>query len=406
MQNPPPADPYGLLHPNIRVNPYAAYARLRAEAPVYFSEALGGWILTRYADVHAAFRDARLSSKRPARFAPQWMEQMRDAIGPMVRNMSAWVLMMDPPDHTRIRSLINRAFTPRMVEFLRPRIQGLADGLLDAAAKDGPIDLMSDFAVPLPVLVIGEMLGLPAEDRHRLKAWSNGILTVGARMPTLEQVRAMAQAFTEIEVYMRGVIAERRQRPGQDLISELLAAEEQGKFLSEQEILSTCTMLLFAGHETTTNLIGNGTYALLRQPDQLQVLRDTPEVLPTAVEEFLRFDSPVQRMARVAKEDVELGGQRVRQGDILFLNIGAANRDPEQFANPDALDVRREDNRHVAFGLGIHYCVGAPLGRLEGELALGTLLRRFPKLELAGEGVWRDNLTLRGLESLPVRLAP
>lgn len=406
MQNAPPADPYGLLHPNIRVNPYAAYARLRAEAPVHFSEALGGWILTRYADVHAAFRDARLSSKRPTRFAPQWMEQMRDAIGPMVRNMSAWVLMMDPPDHTRIRSLINRAFTPRMVEFLRPRIQGLADGLLDAAAKDGPIDLMRDFAVPLPVLVIGEMLGLPAEDRHRLKAWSNGILTVGARMPTLEQVRAMAQAFTEIEVYMRDVIAERRKHPGQDLISELLAAEEQGKFLSEQEVLSTCTMLLFAGHETTTNLIGNGTYALLRQPDQLQVLRDSPEVLPTAVEELLRFDSPVQRMARVAKEELELGGQRVRQGDILFLNIGAANRDPEQFPNPDALDVRREDNRHVAFGLGIHYCVGAPLGRLEGELALGTLLRRFPRLELAGEVVWRDNLTLRGLESLPVRLAP
>ncbi|QRN96529.1 cytochrome P450 [Archangium violaceum] len=404
-------DPYGLDGPDFRENPFPAYAQLRARAPVYFHASWNAWLLTRYQDVLAGFRDPRLSCKRAERVTPhampETMRRMQALMGPMIRYVSSWMLMNDPPDHTRLRSLVNKAFTSRMVESLRPRIQSLTDQLLDRVEDSGRMDVMRDLANVLPVLVIGEMLGLPPEDGERLKAWSDMLAALASGRVALAQVEQAAADFRELERYLEDVLARRRKDPGNDLISTLLAAEEEGRILNEQEILSTCLLLLFAGHETTTSLIGNGLHALLHQPEQLWLLRDSVELPASAIDELLRYDSPVQRMSRLALEDMEVGGQRIAMGERIFLMMGSANRDPEQFSEPDRLDVRRENNRHLAFGMGIHYCAGAPLARLEGQIVIGTVLRRFPHLRVAPERpMWSDNTTFRGMRSFPVLLRP
>jgi cytochrome P450 len=316
------------------------------------------------------------------------------------------MLDRDPPDHTRLRSLVSKAFTPRVVEVQRPHIQQIVDGLLDRVEDRRSMDLIEDFAYPLPVVVICEMLGVPVEDQERFKGWGLDIargldaVLLGPDSPVIKRSTESRGALAN---YFRELIADRRSKPRADMLTDLIAAEEAGDKLTENELLATCILLLVAGHETTVNLIGNGTLALLRHPDQLQRLRDNPGLVGTAVEELLRFDGPVQRTARIPAEDITIGGKVIPKGDMVMPFIGAADRDPAQFSEPDRLDIGRTDNRHIAFGWGIHFCLGAPLARVEGQIAINTLVRRLPKLALATEApAFRQSLTLRGLSALPV----
>jgi pimeloyl-[acyl-carrier protein] synthase len=386
------------IDPEFVADPYPVYHRLRAEDPVHHSP-LGFWVLTRYEDVVASLRDPRLAKEAIATFVAE-----RLGITPVGIGLS--MLDRDPPDHTRLRGLVSKAFTPRVVEVLRPHIQQIVDGLLDQAEGRGEMDLIEDFAYPLPVIVICEMLGVPVEDRDRFKTWGLDIargLDAVLLGPESEVVKRSSTSRMALADYFRELIARRRAEPRADMLTDLIAAEEAGDKLTENELLATCILLLVAGHETTVNLIGNGSLALLRHPDQLQRLRDNPGLIGTAVEELLRFDGPVQRTARIPSEDVTIGGKVIPKGDMVMPFIGAADRDPAQFPEPDRLDIGRTDNRHIAFGWGIHFCLGAPLARVEGQIAINTLVRRLPKLALATEApAFRQSLTLRGLSALPV----
>jgi pimeloyl-[acyl-carrier protein] synthase len=386
------------MDPAFVADPYPTYRQLRAEDPVHHSP-LGFWVLTRYEDVVAALRDPRLAKEAIAAFVAA-------RFGAPVPVTGLSMLDRDPPDHTRLRSLVSKAFTPRVVEGLRPRIQQIVDGLLARAREKGSMDLIEEFAYPIPVNVICEMLGVPVEDHERFKGWSLDIargLDSILLPPDSEVPKRSVASRTALADYFRELIARRRTAPRSDLLSGLIAAEEAGDKLSENELLATCILLLIAGHETTVNLIGNGTLALLRHPDQLRRLRDNPALIGTAVEELLRFDGPVQRTARIPSEDVVIDGRTIAKGEMVMPFIGAADRDPAQFPDPDRLDIGRTDNRHIAFGWGIHFCLGAPLARVEGQIAINTLVQRLPKLALATESPeFRESLTLRGLKSLPV----
>jgi hypothetical protein len=315
-----------------------------------------------------------------------------------------WAVFTDPPAHTRLRGLMNKAFTPRAVERVRPRIQEIVDELIDRVCHLGRMDVIRDVASPLPVTVIAEMLGVPKEDRERLKTWSDELaLFIGSALATPDKYERAGHSIMELSEYFRSLIAARRAHAHDDMLSALIAAEERDAVLSEDELVATCVLLLFAGHETTTNLIGNGLLGLLRDPDQLEVLRAEPSLAPLAVEELLRYDGPTPAMVRVAAEDMKIGDKRIKRGDRIFAIINAANRDPAQFADPDRLDLRREPNRHIAFGFGIHFCIGAPLARLEGQIAFATLLRRLSDLELLTTAPeWLDSVVFRGVKSLPV----
>jgi cytochrome P450 len=319
------------------------------------------------------------------------------------------MLFQDPPDHTRLRGLVSKAFTPRAVEILRNEIAGIVEQLLDKVKGEQTFDLMATLAYPLPVLVICELLGVAEQDRYRFGAWSRalgeGFDNMSNQDP--EVLRRGNEAAAGLTEYFLELVEARRKEPRDDLLSGMIAAEEKGDRLSEDELLATCVLLFFAGHETTVNLIGNGTLALLRNPDQAELLRKRPELLPNAVEELLRYDSPVQRTGRTVISDVEIGGLSLHPGQRVNLLIGAANRDPRQFPDPDRLDVTRGNAaQHLSFASGIHYCVGAPLARLEAQLAIGALLRRYPHLRVATDRPrWRRTFVLRGLESLPVAAA-
>jgi pimeloyl-[acyl-carrier protein] synthase len=386
------------MDPEFLANPYPTYHRLRAEDPVHRSP-LGFWILTRYDDVASSLRDPRFAKEAIASFVAARFGMALPGIG-------ISMLDRDPPDHTRLRGLVSKAFTPRVVERLRPHVQQIVDGLLDRVEGAGSMDLIEAFAYPLPVIVICQMLGVPVEHRERFKQWgldiARGLDSI--LLPPDSEVLARSTASRRaLSEYFRELIAERRASPREDLLSALIAAEEAGDKLNEEELLATCILLLVAGHETTVNLIGNGTLALLRHPDQLQRLRERPELISSAVEELLRYDGPVQRTARIPSEDVTIGGQTIAQGEMVMPFIGAADRDPAQFPDPDRLDIARADNRHIAFGWGIHFCLGAPLARVEGQLAIHTLVQRLPKLALATDTPeYRQSLTLRGLAALPV----
>jgi cytochrome P450 len=387
------------MDPEFVADPYPTYHRLRAEDPVHRSP-LGFWVLTRYEDVVSVLRDPRCA-KEPMVAAVS----ARLGIPQGVIGLS--MLDRDPPDHTRLRGLVSKAFTPRVVETLRPRIQAVVDDLIDRAAPAHEMDLIEAFAYPIPVIVICEMLGVPVEDHERFKGWSldlaRGLDSVMLG-PDSEVAQKSGLARQGLAAYFRELIAERRAAPRGDLLSALIAAEEAGDRLSENELLATCILLLVAGHETTVNLIGNGTLALLRHPDQKERLRQNPGLIVSAVEELLRYDGPVQRTARTPTEDVTIGGRTIGKGEIVMPFLGAADRDPAQFPEPDRLDITRTDNRHIAFGWGIHFCLGAPLARVEGQIAINTLVRRLPKLALATDRPqYRQSLTLRGLTALPVR---
>jgi cytochrome P450 len=387
------------MDPAFVADPYPTYHRLRAEDPVHHSP-LGFWILTRYDDVAMALRDPRLAKEAIAAF-------IAARFGRAVPALGLSMLDRDPPDHTRLRSLVSKAFTPRVVEGLRPHIQEIVDGLLDRVQDAGEMDLIEQFAYPLPVIVICELLGVPVEDHERFKGWSLDIargLDSILLPPDSEVPRRSIASRHALADYFRELIARRRAAPRGDMLSALIAAEEAGDRLSEEELLATCILLLIAGHETTVNLIGNGTLALLRHPDQLRKLRENPGLIGSAVEELLRYDGPVQRTARIPSEDVVIDGHTIGKGEMVMPFIGAADRDPAQFREPDRLDITRTDNRHLAFGWGIHFCLGAPLARVEGQIAINTLVQRLPKLALAADTPqFRQSLTLRGLSSLPVR---
>jgi pimeloyl-[acyl-carrier protein] synthase len=387
------------MAPEFVADPYPMYHRLRAEDPVHHSP-LGFWVLTRYPDVMAMLRDPRLIKEPIAAFVAA---RFGMAVPP---GLGLSMLDRDPPDHTRLRGLVSKAFTPRALERLRPEIQQIVDGLLDEVGARGSMDLIEEFAYPLPVRVICEMLGVPVKHHERFKAWGLDIargLDAIMLPPDSEVGKRSVSGRRALAEYFRELIAERRAAPRDDMLSALIAAEEAGDKLSEEELLATCILLLVAGHETTVNLIGNGTLALLRHPDQLRKLRENPGLIGTAVEELLRFDGPVQRTARIPSEDITIGGQTIGKGEMVMPFLGAADRDPTQFPDPDRLDITRADNRHIAFGMGIHFCLGAPLARMEGQIAINTLLARLPKVALATDRPqFRQSLTLRGLQALPV----
>jgi len=381
--------------PDFRRDPYPYYDLLRSAAPVFYWEAWNIFFLTRHADCSEFLRDNRLAHGNMGEPSPEPR--------PLFDMQSNWMLFKNPPDHTRLRSLVHKAFTPRMVEQLRGIIQAITDQLLDQVQANGQMDLIAALAYPLPVTAIAEMLGVPEEDRHTFHEWSDALarsLDLTEDPAVYERANRAAATFT---LYLRELANRRRVEPRNDLISALVAVEEAGDHLTEAELYGTCSLLLIAGHETTINLIGNGTLALLQHPDQLRLLQQNPALLKAAVEELLRYDSPVQMTSRVALETVEIHGQTVQPGQQVSFMLGAANRDPAVFANPHGLDVTRKNNPHLALGSGIHYCLGAPLARLEGQIAIETLLRRMPNLALAtATPVYRDNYVLRGLEALAV----
>src|SRR5262245_11426681 len=381
--------------PEVIANPSPTYHRLRQEDPVHLSP-LGIWALSRYDDAAMMLRDPRFGRRGfqqilESRFGHQGLGQS--------------MLFQDPPDHTRLRTLVNKAFTPRVIDGMRGHIQQVVDGLLDKVQAAGRMDVVADLAYPLPVIVICEMVGVPAEDREKFRDWSYAIARSldAIAVPNEELARRANEAQDALTAYFARLIEERRRAPRPDLLSALIAAEEAGDRLTTQELFATGILLFIAGHETTVNLIGNGTLALLRNPEQMQRLRAEPGLIAGAVEELLRYDSPVQRTGRLLYEDVTINGKTIPKGSIAVALIGAANRDPAHFPDPDRLDIARTDNRHLAFGWGIHFCLGAPLARLEGQIAFGTLLRRLPRLALAAEQVeYRETSTLRGLRALPV----
>ncbi len=331
------------------------------------------------------------------------LERLPAFIQQSARGMRS-MLIMDPPDHTRVRKLVNKAFTPKRIAALRPRIEQLVREELDAVAEADRFDLIHDLAEPLPAIVIAELLGVPAEDHRQFRQWSSQLIAAIAARTDEERGRATG-AGMQILAYLGDIIAARRKQPRDDLISAMIHAQEESDALSDAELLATSNLLLLAGHETTTNLIGNGTLALLREPDQLERLREDPALVPTAVEELLRFDGPVQATVRVALEDVEVGEHVIPQGSVVLVSLGAANRDPEVFDAPDTLDVGRDPNAHLAFGFATHFCMGAPLARLEAQVALAALVSRFPALALLDDAPeYRENPVLRGLKRLDLSL--
>jgi cytochrome P450 len=375
-------------------DPYPVYRRLRAEAPVYWDGRSRAWLLTRYNDVNAALRDPRFRS---------FQSSFADRAPDFDRITNEWVLLKNPPEHTRLRALINKAFLPRIVEQLLPHIRQTADRLLDRAEAAGRLELIADLAFPLPVAVIAQLLGAPAEDQQRFHEWSHAfVATVDPSDRVNPETLAQGnQAILAFERYIAALVEAKRRQPGDDLISALIAAEEGGSRLSTPELIGMCILLLIAGQEATVNLIANGTLALLRNPEQMALLRARPELIGSAVEEFLRYDSPVQFLTRITAEDIVLEGQTISKGSDVFLVLAAANHDPEHFADPERLDITRANNRHLAFGAGIHFCVGAALARAEAQIAVGTLLRRMPKLRLATDTVeWRPTIRFHALKAL------
>jgi cytochrome P450 len=385
-------------------DPYPSYAALRADAPVHrvtLPSGVDAWLVTRYADARIALADPRLS-KNPRRAAPgHWRDGRVGLPGEHRSELGGHLLNIDPPDHTRLRRLVSAAFTPRRMEAFRPRVQELTDALLDTIEPHGEADLIAGFAFPLPIVVICEMLGVPAGDRADFHAWASGMLSHGGGPRG-----GVSRSVRRIRAYLGELIHRKREALGDDLLSALITASDRGQHLTEAEVASMAFILLFAGFETTVNLIGNGTLALLRHPDQMAALRADDALLPRAVEEFLRYDGPVEMATwRFTLEPVEIGGVIIPTGEPVLVVLAAADRDPAAFTDPDRLDIARSDNPHLAFGLGIHYCLGAPLARIEGQIAIGTLLRRFPRLALAvppEELRWRGGLIMRGLQRLPV----
>ncbi|MEU6080066.1 cytochrome P450 [Streptomyces sp. NPDC047108] len=393
--------------PAFVADPYPAYARLRAAGRAHWYERSEQWLVPHHDDVSALLRDRRLARTYTHRFTHE--EFGRTPPPPEHEPFHVLnghgLLELEPPDHTRIRRLISKAFTPRTVQRLTPTVERLAGELADGLVADGGGDLLAKVAEPLPVAVIAEMLGVPAEDRGLLRPWSADIVGMFELNPTEEAARKAVRASVEFTAYLRDLIAQRRKEPGEDLVSALIDAHDAEDRLTEQEMISTCVLLLNAGHEATVNTTANGWLTLFRHPEQLAALRAAPEaVLPRAVEELMRYDTPLQMFERWVMDDIELGGEVIPRGSEVALLFGSANRDPARFTDPDRLDLTREDNPHVTFGGGIHFCLGAPLARIELVASFGALLERAPRLRLVAEPEWKPGYVIRGLEELIVEV--
>ena len=390
---------YNPLSARMAQDPYPAYAALRTRDPVHRSRLLKAWLFTRHSDVDAILRDHRHFGNDPRTGT---LSSRQHAMLPPPDEFT--MLFFDPPDHTRLRALVNKAFTPKVVNYLEPRIRGILGSLLDDIGDPAAFDLMQAVAQPLPVIVIAEMLGVPPEDRAQFRIWSAQRARLLEPMIGPRERAAGEAASRAFDAYFRPIIEVRRKEPRDDIVSALARAEEDGGRLTERETLNMLRLLLSAGNETTANLIGNGMLALLRHPEQLQRLRNDPSLIPAAVEELLRFDSPIQADFRRVLADCEVNGFALRKRDNVVLLLGAANRDPDVFEDPDRLDVGRSQGSHLSFGRGIHHCLGAPLARLEGRIVLEMLLEQFPQMGLLGERPWfRKGIVLRGLQSLAVR---
>jgi len=396
---------YNPFEPGFVENPYTPYAAMRESDPVHHSQ-LDFWVLFRYSDILRFLRDPSLSVEdRNAHMTPM-DEMIRSLIGDRAERGTRSMLSRDPPDHTRLRKLVTKAFTPRVIQDLRPRVQALVTEMLDAAERRGEIDVITEFAFPLPFAVISEMLGVPTSDGDRLREWSGRIVRSLEPLVDPDTILAIAEAGDNMNAHVSELIARQRKEPGDGLLSALIAAEEQGDVLSDEELVEQVVLLYIAGHETTVNLIGNGVLALLRNRTELERLKRDPALVPAAIEELLRYDSPVQMTRRVTLAEIEIGGKTIEKGAFCALVLGSANRDADRFGeDSERLDVTREDaHQHLSFGGGVHYCLGAALARLEGEVAIGSLIERFPALDVASEPTWNGRLNLRGLERFPVAL--
>ncbi len=392
---------YQLLDPAVLADPYPLFRRLREEDPVHWDPFLHAWVVTRYEDVLRVLHD--FSAQRTP--TPEQLASMGLAhLSPIARVMVKQMLFLDAPAHTRLRSLASYAFTPQRVSVLRTRIQEIVDSLLDAVQSTGRMDVIADLAEPLPNIVTAEMLGVPVEDHRQLKAWSADFAEMlGNFQHNPDHVPKVLRAIEEMTAYFRERIREQRIHPREGLINSLLTAKVDGDSLTEEEVVANSIVTMVGGQETTTNLIGNGILALLRNPGPFQMLHDDPSLVPSAIEELLRYDCPSQHTARLAPADVVLGGKTIRKRQAVIAVMAAGNRDPERFPDPDTLDIVRKDNRHLAFGWAAHFCFGAALARIEGQIALEAVLRRMPNLKLQPTPLtWRANLGLRGLTALPV----
>ena len=392
---------YHLLDPEVLANPYPLFRRLRTEDPVHWDPFLHAWVVTRYKDVVTVLH--HYSAERTP--TPEQLAAMGLAsLNPIAEIMVKQMLFLDPPAHARLRGLASQAFTPQRVEVLRSHIREITDRLLDKVQAQGRMDVIADLAEPLPCIVTAEMLGVPVDDYQQLKAWSQDFAEMlGNFQHNAERAPRILASVLEMAAYFRSAMREQRLDPRDGLVSSLMNAEIQGDRLSEEEVIANCIVTMVGGQETTTNLIGNGVLALLRNPDQLETLRCNFSLIPSAVEELLRYESPSQHTARLAPEDTILGGRRIRKRQAVIAVMAAGNRDPERFPDPDRLDITRTDNRHLAFGWAAHFCFGAALARIEGQVAFELMLRRLPYLALEpGALVWRNNLGLRGMEALLV----
>ena len=392
---------FHLLDPEVLANPYPLYRRLRSEAPVHWDPYLHAWVVTRYADVVTVLH--HFSANRtptPEQFAAMGLSEL----GPIAQMMTRQMLFMDAPAHTRLRGLATMAFTPARVEVLRSHIRSILDDLMAPLLRAGRMDVIGDLAAPLPAIVTAEMLGVPTSDCDRLKAWSADFAEVlGNFQHNPDRASRTLKCVEEMTVYFREAIRRMKAEPRAGLINSFMTAELDGDRLTEDEIIANCIVTMVGGQETTTNLIGNGVLSLVRHPQQLQRLRKDLSLIPSAVEELLRYESPSQHTARICPEDTELGGKIIRKGQAVIAVMGAGNRDPERFPDPDRLDLGRTDNRHLAFGWASHFCFGAALARIEGQLVFEALASRTANLVLEPRPiVWRENLGLRGLTALPV----
>lgn len=389
-------------------DPYPTYRRFLEEDQILHPVPYGGggWAVFRHAACSSFIRDSRLSARRIGASLLALPPERRAEFGELSRMLSMWLLFIDAPEHSRLRKLMNKGFSPAVAEGLRPQIEAIVDRMLETMRHGSEADILRKIAYPLPVRVIAEMFGVPETLQKRFIQWSDAIaMFFGNPQRTVQQTETAREAVLALTEFFRGAVAERRRQKGSDLISLLLDIEEDGEVLTEEELYAQCVMLLFGGHETTRNLIGNGMYTLLRHPEEMAELRQNQELIRSAVEELLRYESPVQYAGRLAKDEMEICGVQVRQGQAILFMLGAANRDPQQFKDPDHLDLQRLHNPHLAFGAGAHFCIGNQLARLEGQIAILKMVQQFPRMRLAAERLeWAANYGLRGLRALPVVL--
>jgi cytochrome P450 len=407
----PPSDTAPVFDPQdaaTRRDPFPLFAQLREHDPAHWSPTLKAWVFTRYDDVRRVALNADMSPDRLTPFFDSLPDERRRMMADLIRYLSLWLVFRDPPEHTRLRTLLNKAFVPTALEAWRPRIQAIVNHLIDRIAARGSMDLIGEFAFPLPASVIMDMLGVPRTDMDEIRIWSNDIaLFIGTARGVPDKYQRAQAGAQAMAGYFRRLIAERRANARDDLMTALIAAREEEDRLSEDELIATCILLLFAGHETTTNLIGNGLYAFMRHPEEWRRLRENPNLIQSAVEEILRYDGPSGALARVVRVAHAMHGRELKQGDRVFAMLNAANRDPRQFPDADRFDIARERNRHMTFGQGIHFCLGSSLARMEGQIAIATVAQRLPSIRPAiDEPEFLDALIMRGLRALPVAFEP